>query len=138
VQLPGCRFIAEHVVNFPHDPLCPLHSRGYEIFCAWTRMAIVQIFSCLQVPSHKDSCHDCQHSFAALVHPDRIYISPYLRQASFPCSQGRKYPQSPCIVSQFFNCGKAVELKSDLHSDARPKMRRPQSAKRKPRYRPPP
>jgi hypothetical protein len=67
VQLPGCRFIAEHVINFLHYPLCPLNSRRYQVFGARTRVTIAQILGYLKMTSDKDSYDDCKNPFAALV-----------------------------------------------------------------------
>ena len=61
-----------HVVNLPHDSLCPLNRSGYERLRPWAGAAVKQIVRGLQVTRHEDSRHNRQHAFAALVHAESL------------------------------------------------------------------
>jgi hypothetical protein len=63
-----CFTASYKVVNFPHDPLSPLHCSCNHRFCSRAAFRIEQIISCLEMTSNQNSRHDCEHTLSTFVH----------------------------------------------------------------------
>ena len=63
-----------HAIDFLHDPLGPLNSRGDQGFRPRAWLGIEEIFRCPQMTGHQDSRHDREHSFASFVHGRQLSI----------------------------------------------------------------
>src|SRR5208337_2147123 len=79
------RHLLEHIqpavdgIDFLHDPVSPLNGRSNQRLCPWARLGIEEILGSLQMTRHEDSSHNCDHSFAALIHRGSVPYSPFVR-----------------------------------------------------------
>ena len=61
-------FAGIYVVNFLHDPLCPLNAGRYEPIRASALWSAKKIVRRPHVHRRQDRCHDSNHPLPALVH----------------------------------------------------------------------
>lgn len=68
-------FVAEDIINLPHDPVGPLYRSRNHSLSSRTCAIVEQVLRAFQVPRYQDSGHDCQHALAAFVHaPTFVYV----------------------------------------------------------------